>query len=668
MRSCCLLRSRLIGDRANLGLAQSHMNGARPLHNQKYRTVHRDDLLCLEWAQGRGIDNGRRSTLPAKFYTDAVSGTSADSLMATGLAEVLSTLLRQLGRDADRVTVRDCGGYYAIELPSDIELEDIERATPFVAGRGRPLIKGDGDGFPYDQERQRRDAYREKRNKLRLSPAVWKSYIANPNAEEFADIESLKPNPLLDLYICVSHFRATDAYNALIKQWEGGGVDGFRHNLTTLLDIFSHHPNNLAGVEKRWASGPVTDKPAFSLLQVINPSTGKGGNAPKANGLGVGNLDGFWLLEYLKFVGYFTIAAPVLIGDDRKTYVLHPKLVDLGVLHRLMDEFHESFHPSTPVKADILASLRFTRTFVRYRADLLRDAQPDPLLALFGYAPAVTDISPGFDLAFYKSMGNAFATMNLATINLPDWLGSIETEAQAQRMGGLLDEHITIISSIRTSKGDEAAEEFDLLRRYRDFLSGHDTVRFFEFAAHFSDYYLARRHRNQWVGQFTTEGMETLMAQGKDADKLAPILQNEGFKAIARAIRHATVIGQYYAARERGGYPFDVRYGLGQDLLRAAANPDTFITELSAFLQAYNAENARIDERLAKGSLTNAYRRPSVNTTHINDIVALVDQYGDSALICNMLVAYGYARDPKTQREDPQAAESASTEASPDED
>ncbi len=141
------------------------------------------------------------------------------------------------------------------------------------------------------------------------------------------------------------------------------------------------------------------------------------------------------------------------------------------------------------------------------------------------------------------------------------------------------------------------------------------------------------------------------MAQVKERRAFSPILENEGFREIAAAIRRATVIAQYQAARE-SGYPFEVRYGLGQELLRAAAYPEDFIAALSTFLQSYNAENARIAERVAKGSLSAQARnrRAAVQTEHIKEVVRLVDMYG-SDVICKMLVAYGYARDPRIQEE-----------------
>jgi len=595
--------------------------------------------------------------MPNVFFSDNISGTMADALKAVGLAEVLSMMVERL-RDADtaaRVVLRDCGAYYQIELPISVEVADIARIAPFVAGYGKVLHKDKGDAplgaYPYEQHKQARDDYFKQRAKL-LTAKERERFDTHP--EEFNGVAA--PDSDLPLYISVNHFKAADAYNGLLEQWQGGVALGFEQNLRVLLETFARHPNDLIAAETLWSSAGILGKATPTQLQVVNPTTGKGGNSLKANGLGIGNLDGFWLGEYLKFIGYFTIAVPVIIkgSKDRKTYVLHPKQVDLGTLRDLMRRFREGFRASTPVKTDILASLRFAQTFMQTREQqLVAQTGTDRLKALIGRAPKVTDISTGFDMALYKDMGAAYATMNQATINLPDWLRAAETVAAAQADSALLDEHSKVINSIRTSKNDEGADEFALLRRYRDFLSGHETVRFFAFAAHFGDYYLAHRHRNQWVAQFTTEGMETLMTQGQGKEQLFPIIDDEGFKAIAKAIRQATVLAQYHAARKQGSYVFEVRYGLGQELLRAAAYPKDFIGALSTFLHSFNAENARVDERITKGTLANLpqNRRASVRITHVDAIVALVDTHG-SDVVCKLLVAYGYARDPKTPQDD----------------
>ncbi len=609
--------------------------------------------------------------MPTTFFSDNDSGTLADLLKAVGLAEVLQTwLLRHTGRAA-HITLRDCGGWYQIELPTPLAMEDTLNIVPFSAGRGQMLVSAKQlekaaktgtnlQGFDYDGERAKSTAYFAQRKKL--SAADQKKFAQHPEAEEFAGLLALTPHRDLSLYTCVNHFRIAEVYNTFCTQWLGSERHPFAENLRLLLTIFGQYPNSIEAAAQEWKATSkainAEDDGSSTLLQIVNPSTGKGGNAPKANGLGIGNLDGFWLNEYLKLVGFFTVATPITIKGvkDRKTYVLRPHLVELDALRQIMMDFRETFYANSAIKSDILAALRFTQTVVTYCGNAIRDRTTvDPLFALFGgQAPPITDIAGGFDVAFYKDMGSAFATMNMATINLPDWLAPINNEADAQAAQNLLEEHMTVVRSIQTSRGDEGSDEFELLRRYRDFLSGHDTLRFFECAAHFGDYYLGHKHRNQWVAQFTTEGMDILMAQSTDdKDKLLPIISDEGFKAIAKAIRQATVLAQYHAARKQGNYVFDVRYGLGQELLRASAYPDNFIAALGAFLQSFNAENARIDERITKGALANLpqNRRASVRTTHIDAIVALVDKHG-SDVVCKLLVAYGYARDPQTPRDE----------------
>ena len=129
----------------------------------------------------------------------------------------------------------------------------------------------------------------------------------------------------------------------------------------------------------------------------------------------------------------------------------------------------------------------------------------------------------------------------------------------------------------------------------------------------------------------------------EDAPRLSKILESPGFQNIAYAIRQATVTAQY--RKQQGDRRYDVRYGLGQQLARKAAYPAEFVAELAGFLAKYNAENAQVME-----TRPGPYRR-SIRTSDINDIVALIDEFDDSRLICQLLVAYGYARVPRKDDE-----------------
>jgi len=141
--------------------------------------------------------------------------------------------------------------------------------------------------------------------------------------------------------------------------------------------------------------------------------------------------------------------------------------------------------------------------------------------------------------------------------------------------------------------------------------------------------------------------------------KLKPILENPGFQNVAAAIRRSTVIPQFFKARGDRG-PYDVRYGLGADLLRQAAYPDRFIQALSEFLHDYNRETAQVYERY-KGNPP--VRRARVTTEDIQQVVELMDDYG-SKTVANLLVAFGYAREPREP--EPEAGETPLEEEQPE--
>ena len=138
-------------------------------------------------------------------------------------------------------------------------------------------------------------------------------------------------------------------------------------------------------------------------------------------------------------------------------------------------------------------------------------------------------------------------------------------------------------------------------------------------------------------------------------ERLKPILESQGFQNITAAIRRSTVIPQYFKGRGDRG-PYDIRYGLGADLLRQAAYPDQFIQALSAFLHDYNRETAQIYERY-KGNPP--VRRAMVTTEDIQQVVELIDEHG-SKTVANLLVAFGYAREPRER--EPEAGEMPSEE------
>jgi hypothetical protein len=236
----------------------------------------------------------------------------------------------------------------------------------------------------------------------------------------------------------------------------------------------------------------------------------------------------------------------------------------------------------------------------------------------------------GFYTAFYKDLGNAVATMNLSFIALPGWITvrSADDVEEAQKT-------ITELEQLTWTLDETHSDAYTLLSHLRDFISGDDLDAFFTFTNAHAAYLIGRRERNQPARQLTTDFIRSVVVGTEE--KLSPILDSDGFKNIAYAIRQSTVTAQY--RKKQHDRRYDVRYGLGQELARKARYPGEFVTALTDFLHKYNAENAQVME-----TRSGPYRR-NVQTTDIEEIVALIDQYG-APLIASLLIAYGYARLP----------------------
>jgi len=126
--------------------------------------------------------------------------------------------------------------------------------------------------------------------------------------------------------------------------------------------------------------------------------------------------------------------------------------------------------------------------------------------------------------------------------------------------------------------------------------------------------------------------------------KLLPIVQTPGFRNIARAIRQSTITLQYLAREQRRSQlPYEIRYGLAQELLRKAHHDEEFIKALAAFAQSYNAENARVAEKGME-----VWRRANITEEDLEQVVGLVDEYG-AEVVAHLLVAFGYAREPREE-------------------
>ncbi len=499
------------------------------------------------------------------FYIDKTSGTFSDTLVAFGWMRVLEELHERQGTPA-QTHLRDDGAYFTITC-APIQPETLEHLPD------NPLCFG------------------------------AKNKAQNPeNALP-------EPHPHWDIFRAINP-ASLPGYNGVLTDW--WTVRPAQTSvLQVLFDLFAVTPNPFESAVEAWKKLDKAQGWGIKALstgqQLYNPDQGKGQNKSKSNGLSVGNLDNFWLVEWLKMVGFYEAGQTRLIQGvkDRKSYVVAPRELTYSEHRDIFAAFASSMRVSvTSIKGDAMAALRYTEALLTYFAEPVRR------VTLGKRGSLKKRLVAGLHAVFYKDLGNAVATMNIAFIGLPGWI-EVRAPDDIPTYQIIVQELVKLVTL-------EA---------------------FFRFTRAFPAYYMGMRERNKYVFALQESTVERIIIMTEP--RYAEILEDEGFRNIAYAIRQSTVIAQYQ--KGQGSRKYDVRYGLGQELARHSRYKDEFIAKLSEFLFKYNAENAQVME-VTKGQRP-PYRR-SIQMTDIESIVALIDRFKPET-IANLLIAYGYARTPR---------------------
>ncbi len=561
-------------------------------------------------------------------------------LAGHGLANWIWQLCREVLGDTVPVRIANAGHSVLITVEADlrsIELPYRQAAIPWIlTAKNGPAPDG-VTVFDYEEQRRRNAAYYDRLKALRKAGVDLRKL----SQEQRVELEQQAPHPSWPVAAIINQMGAINAYNKAIERWTSCALV-FPDLVSIIWTMTSGAPHAIEQASSQWESlakqHGLERSPLLSATQVVNPEQGKGANRAKADKLDIGGLESFWLLEYFKYAGLYHGALPRTVQGrkDRKTYVLVPAAggIEQNWHRSAFEAFQREFWPSSAIKMDIMASLRYTARLLREWEGAQRSS---------GRRRRVTDYVDGFAVASYKDLGSAVAVMNVAKLGLPDWVTLPDNADDAQRLRAELENHQRLIGALDETKG----EEEQLLRDYRDFLTSRDPMlrAFFAFTAGYAGHVMRKLSKRQRVRRLTLDNLEVILMANESArsTKLSPIIESPGFQHIATAIRQATVLQQYYKT-ERNDNTYDVRYGLADELLRHARDNREFLRALSEFLTDYSKENARVMER----HKNKGYRkRLPITTEDIAQVTALVDAY-DAQTVASLLVAFGYARDPRT--------------------
>lgn len=579
-----------------------------------------------------------------EFYINKQSGTYSETLETFGVANLLYEILQRNEVKGFKVNIQDKGLYYLVSSNKEITEDLIAQLSYFQIIKfikkelTQELPEGVIDYFDYPQKKAIKDDYnaREKEIEKIKQDDIKKQARKLLNEEKLSEFGQ-KIDAEYDVYREI----IKNPYVSYTKLF-----DNFYHNQNNfqnlVKEIFNYYSNK-ADFNRAYHLGE--EKPTSQ--QLFNPNQGKGLNKNKANNASMSNLNSHWITETMKLSGAFSsmICQYVKVGStyDMKIFVPEFHDISLSAAKKLVFDFKKYLKSATPIKLDILNIIDLTTKFIEKTPEYNRGK--------------VKNTIKGFHSVYQKDLGQNRAVANIAFINTPDFV-TYQNKEQGHDWIEILQQQRNLISNI-----EELGNSIQGLQHYRNFLGSLENtalVYFNKFSNWYAGYLMQQlTNGNKYVRTFKIEHLNKLYNYMET--NLSEIISNEGFKAVATAIRKSTVTLQYTPKDQR---QFEIRYGLAQQLQNKSKSTLDLATFIGEFIGTYNAETARFMEnelkRKERGSI---YNRAIVRDNETALFYELLDK-NPSRLVGALLASYGFALPAKdknvsdnTPEEDPNTNE-----------
>lgn len=555
----------------------------------------------------------------SRFFVQKEFGTLSDVCEALGLAFIIQQILYRNDKESDEILIEDKGNYFEIKSGFPITEEMLScgffNFFPYIKGKKDEVLKNENINFiNYEDEKKSKEKVKE----------ASEIYFNLPKEERIKN-EDKKPvfNTDFDLIKNFAFPKAyKDSFNYLYEL--KSHFPQFLHNILNYYSVMDNSKFEFAQeVEK------ITKTFKINALQILNPSQGKGLNKSKASGISVSGQKQNWLKQTLRFTGAWKclVFKDIKVSStswDQKNYCLYPKKISFSQFVSLQKNFKKKFKNTTSIKLDIFSILLITKELIIYD---IRNEDIDEF-----FPP--NDKVLGIEVVYLKDLGQNKAVSNIGFICLPNFV-YFTCKHEGDNWINVINEHLEIMRHRVKAKEvfDESHSDVTpILQKYRQFISTGDFNKFWEFTFLFTEFAIKEIDKKEYIKTFTINNMEVLMNSQTNCSE---ILQNEGFREVAKAIRNSTISPILHNNKK------DVKFGLSLKIKNASRTKEELIIELSNFIQKYNEEIMLKDYKKEKS-------HPSyVTTEHFEKFCQLFDNKNYSAkLIGGMLVAFGYAKEP----------------------
>lgn len=612
-----------------------------------------------------------------QYIISKTSGFYQDVLEAYGFARFLDIILnRNISDNKINITLKDEGSYYSINLENPLSEKDLE-SLPFdvgfkyifqetAKGTGKPKNMTDTNIFDIQNE--------------------WK--IVKDFKSDEQNESQKKPDKNFNIYTLLSQFsvevstinkaetKQTGMFTRTYLQLYYNQVY-FIDFIKGLFHIYKNIENDTSEIFEKIAFKEIflkedkkkTDKntpaksPYFVLGDnhkitkttynaLLHPNMSKGNNATKLK-LSEDNSEPNFLREYMKILG--TFECMFSIGgnqklDDYRVYVCNPKIIDINLQSNVISAFRKVFYTNSTIKGDIYSLLLFSKEIINY-LELNNET-------LFDFDWNPQNYIQGFYVCHFmttkKSPPKKHSPINLCYLSLPNFM-EVKTEEQAQNWKTIIDELLEISRSIKGASKDKTTKQLKDedgksvigLGLLRNFLSNSEIKYFLDFSFWYASYLMnsyerkARGENSLFIKPFKIETLKLFYTNMDKENKLnlTEIITNEGFLAVASAIRNSTIRLQVKSRFQEAHKRFDIKYGFAQELINKSKSKPDFIKFIGDFLAKYDSETAKHKEKNL-----NIIFRPNIRKDDKDSFFSMVEKYSKSINVIGALLAsYGFA-------------------------
>jgi hypothetical protein len=304
-----------------------------------------------------------------------------------------------------------------------------------------------------------------------------------------------------------------------------------------------------------------------------------------------------------------------------KVFVPEYKQVNYPFRKSLIPDFKKHLKGNTPIKIDVLNILLLTEMIINHTEFSGKVRKK------------VKDIVSGLHSVYQKDLGQNKAVVNIGFIQVPNFI-EISTKEENQQWIDILNEQKAIISNIGRTNGKvlETGEVIQGLQKYRNFISGSDIYSFFDFSFWYSSYVMTQLTKGERIHFFSEISLNKFYTCMDTNLKLSEIINNDGFKAIAEAIRKSTVT---LLRTPKDARQYEIRYGVAQTLQGKSKSSADLAEYIGEFISLYNSETAM---KADKG----IYRRRTIRENELTEFYLLLDKF-PAKLVGALLASYGFA-------------------------